>query len=172
MICAADSLLQIRPLDDNKLLACAGPIGDTVAFGEYVSGHVALYNLRHDIKLSTSATASWVRANLAHALRTGPFQVNMLLGGVDANKKPSLYFIDYLASCHPMKFAAHGYGANFVLSTLDRFYRPDMDKEEAMKVMEKCIYEIRTRFLINTPRFQLKIVTADGVEVINPAFSS
>ncbi len=38
-----------------------------------------------------------------------------------------------------------------------------MGLEEAQKVMLACINEIRTRFLVNAPKYNLKVVTKDGI---------
>ena len=55
-----------------------------------------------------------------------PYQVNLLLAGYDKEDGPSLYFMDYLASMNKCPFAAHGYGAFFSYSILDRNYRDGM----------------------------------------------
>ena len=60
---------------------------------------------------------------LAKALRSNPYQVNLLLGGVEDDGTPSLYFMDYLASMCKEKYAAHGYGSFFILSTMDKYYK-------------------------------------------------
>ncbi len=51
---------------------------------------------------------------LAEALRSNPYHADMLLGGFDEGKGPSLFFLDYLASMHPVDKAAHGYASYFV----------------------------------------------------------
>ena len=51
-----------------------------------------------------------------------PYSVNVLLGGYDeATSTPHLYWIDYLGTMASVPYAAHGYGAYFALSTLDRY---------------------------------------------------
>ena len=49
--------------------------------------------------------------------------VNMLIAGHDETDGPALYFMDYLASLQEVPYAAHGYGAYFTLSVLDRYYK-------------------------------------------------
>jgi 20S proteasome subunit beta 4 len=73
--------------------------------------------MRNGMELSPAATANFVRGELASALRSRrPYTVNLLLGGYDKiADKPSLYWIDYLASLAPLPYAAHGY-AQYVLS--------------------------------------------------------
>ena len=96
-----------------------------------------------------------------------PYQVNVLIGGYDENEGPSLYFMDYMASMHPMPFAAHGYGSFFTLSVMDRHFKKDMSVEQALGVMQKCAHELRTRFLINCPKFIVKVVDKDGIRVVD-----
>ena len=47
----------------------------------------------------------------------------MLLAGHDDTDGASLYFMDYLASLNKVPYGAHGYGALFSLSIMDRLYR-------------------------------------------------
>ena len=67
--------------------------------------------MRNATALSPAATANFVRGELAQALRSRrPYTVNLLLGGYDQiEDKPTLYWIDYLASLAPVPYAAHGY---------------------------------------------------------------
>ena len=69
-----------------------------------------------------------------------------------------------------MQKGAHGYAGYFVNSVLDNNYKHDMSLEEGIQTMRKCIVELRTRFMINQPNFIAKIVTKDGVQVMNLAW--
>lgn len=70
---------KLLPLDQYKLLGQAGPQGDRSAFGEYVQKNIALYNLRTGLTLNSWATASWIRNQLAEALRQGHVYLSLLL---------------------------------------------------------------------------------------------
>ena len=67
--------------------------------------------MRNDVDLTPGAVASFVRGELARSLRSRkPYTVNLLLGGWDkVGGKPKLYWLDYLASCVELPYAAHGY---------------------------------------------------------------
>ncbi len=66
--------------------------------------------MRNETDLGPSAVANFVRGELAESLRRNPYRVNLLLGGMDPiTKKPSLYWLDYLAALAPLPYAAHGY---------------------------------------------------------------
>jgi 20S proteasome subunit beta 4 len=106
-----------RALNKHTLLAFSGEAGDTIQFAEYIQANVALYSMRNETDLTPSAVSSFVRGELSHSLRSRkPYTVNLLLGGwSELEKKPSLYWIDYLASAAKVPYAAHGY-AQYVRS--------------------------------------------------------
>jgi len=158
---------KIINLDSHKMMVCAGPVGDRYQFQEYIQRNLNLYALRWDVPLSTQAAANFTRGELAYALRRGPFQTDILIGGYDKKKGPSMYFMDYLASMHKLKKAALGYGAYFTLGLLDKFCKKDMTIDEGKEVMKKCIAELQIRFLISKPKFILKVVDKNGTREIN-----
>lgn len=80
-------------------------------FAEYIQRNAQLYSIRNETELSPSGLAHFVRGELAASLRSRkPYTVNLLMGGVDpVTRKPSLYWLDYLASLAAVPYAAHGY---------------------------------------------------------------
>lgn len=72
-----------------------------------------------------------------------------------------------MGSLAKLNYGAHGYCANFILSVFDRDWQPDLTEEEAIEVIKKCIFELKTRFLISQPKFFIKIVDAQGIRVID-----
>lgn len=105
--------------------------------------------MRNNTDLSPSALAHFVRGELATSLRSRkPYNVNLLLGGVDPiTGKPSLYWLDYLASLAPLPYAAHGYAQYYCLSILDKHHHPDIDYEQVCCVVcsePRCPAQLRT----------------------------
>ena len=92
------------------------------------------------------------------------YQVNVLVGGATASDGPELYWIDHLSALAKVPFAAHGYAGHFVLSLLDRHYRPGMGVEEAIELFQLCMAELKTRFIVNLPEFSVRIIRSDGIE--------
>ncbi len=152
------NLDKIAELTSHSAMGVSGPNCDLVNFSEYISKNLKLYELSNDgMKLSTHAQANFCRGELAKALRKGPFQVNVILGGYN-DKTPtggSLYVMDYLGSCTKAKYGAKGYASNFCLSIMDRDWGEGMDEDMAVKLVEKCIRELEMRFLINQTLFVL-----------------
>jgi 20S proteasome subunit beta 4 len=69
-----------------------------------------------------------------------------LLGGYDITTDiPHLYWIDYLGTKAVVNYGAHGAGMYVALSTMDKWWYPEMDKEAGMKLLQKCIDEVQHR---------------------------
>lgn len=160
-----DKGIKVAP---NMLMLTSGPVGDCVAFGEYISKNIKLNELRNGVVSSPWSNANFIRTQLATALRSrSPYNVNMLLGGFGAegteHSGAQLYFVDYLSAMTRVPFAAQGYGAFFTLSILDKHYRSDLNKEEAIVLIKRCIAEVQKRFMVNMPAFKLRVVDKDGI---------
>jgi len=160
---------KIIPLDTHKLLATAGEVGDRTHFSEYIQRNIILKRFQTGLDMTNHAAANFMREELSFALRRGPYFVDLLFGGYDKEQGPALYFLDYLGSMHKTEFSAQGYASYFVISTLDKYYKPEMDLDEALKVLEKCFHELQTRFIINSSRFVIKVVGKDGIKTIRGA---
>lgn len=128
---------------------------------------MSLYRFRNDRSLSTHGAAHFLRGELATALRKNPYQVNMLLAGYDEEMGASLYYIDYLASMQKVPFGAHGYGAYFSWTVMDKYAHKDMTLEEGIKVLKLCFAEVQKRLLLNTPRFIVKVVDKNGTREVS-----
>ena len=127
-----------------------------------------MYELANDgTKLSTHAQANFARGELAAAIRKGPYQVNILLGGFDDKAGPSLYHLDYFGTLHKVKHGAQGYAQYFCSSIFDKDYKEGLTYDEALTIINKCINEMHTRFMLSQPNFILKKVDKDGVSVIS-----
>ena len=49
-----------------------------------------------------------------------------------------------------------------LLSILDRKYRSDLSQEEAIRLLSECFEQLRGRFLVNTPTFQVHVLDETG----------
>ncbi|RYP48964.1 hypothetical protein DL768_005236 [Monosporascus sp. mg162] len=154
-----------RQLNKHTLMAFSGEAGDTVQFSEYIQANAQLYSMRNESDLSPTALAHYVRGELASSLRSRrPFNVNLLLGGVDPiTHKPSLFWLDYLASLAPVPYAAHGYAQYYCLSILDKHHHPDITLHQGIKLLELCTDELKRRMPIDFKGMTVKAVTKDGV---------
>mmetsp|Transcript_5768 Transcript_5768/g.13814 ORF Transcript_5768/g.13814 Transcript_5768/m.13814 type:complete len:207 (-) Transcript_5768:68-688(-) len=167
------NLDKIAKLTEFSMMGVSGANCDLVNFTEYIAKNINLYELANDgTKLSTHAQANYARGELATALRKGPYQVNVLLGGYDAGKNgepgaSSLYYLDYFGALHKVKNGAQGYAQYFCASIFDKECTDIMTEEGAIKVVEQCINEMKTRFMLSQPNFIIKKVDKEGVSVVS-----
>ncbi len=159
---------KILTLNTNKVLAAAGEHTDRYQFCNYIQKNLDLQAYRTGHELSVEASAQFMRNELAQALRRAPYQVNCLIGGFEhKDGEAKLYWMDYFGTLQQVTKGAHGYAAYFVNSVLDNNYQKDMTLDQGIAALKKCIVELNTRFIINQPTFIGKVVTKDGIKVIN-----
>lgn len=60
---------------------------------------------------------------MAESLRKNPQPVNMVLGGVDEDEGPSVYYLDYLGTLAKVPYTSQGYGSFFISGLLQRRWR-------------------------------------------------
>ncbi|PIL29331.1 hypothetical protein GSI_09382 [Ganoderma sinense ZZ0214-1] len=159
---------KIKVLSPHLLMAYSGEPGDTVQFAEYIERNIRLYQIRNTYALRPPSAASWIRRALADSLRSRkPYAVNLLVGGYDTSShNPHLYWIDYLGTMSEVPFAAHGYGAYFALSLLDRYHDPEASVEEGLATLKRCIDEVAKRLVVTPEKYKVKIVDKDGIREV------
>ena len=156
---------KIVRLDSHLVLGVGGEAGDTKQFAEFIAKNVALYRMRNGFPLDPKSAAHFVRRNLAESLRSrSAYAVNCLLLGFDSlSGKPQLFYLDHLATGIPLPFARHGYPAYFGTSVLDKNYREDATRDEALALLRQVVQEIQKRLILSLPTFQVVLVDRDGV---------
>ncbi|XP_071529649.1 proteasome subunit beta type-2-like [Panulirus ornatus] len=157
---------KVHKLSSNLVMAVSGEAGDTTQFAEYIAKNIQLYKMRNGYELSPAAAVHFTRHTLATHLRSRePHFVNLMMGGYDPDtNKTELYYMDYLAASVPVQYYAFGYGGMFTISVMDKEFRPDMNQKEAYGLLVKCIAEIKRRFIINLPKFRVRIISKDGIK--------
>jgi 20S proteasome subunit beta 4 len=64
-----------------------------------------------------------------------------------------------------VNFAAQGVCGNFILSLFDRHWKAGMNLEEAKTLVQACLQELKTRFMLSQPNFTIKIIETDSWRV-------
>lgn len=139
-------------------------------FAEYIQANAQLYSMRNETDLSPSALANFVRGELASSLRSRkPYNVNLLLGGVDPiTHKPTLYWLDYLASLASVPYAAHGY-AQYGSSSPWLSSLPNSSTLPVQRVLT-CEFSWRNRYYclsILDKHHHPDITLAQGIIILN-----
>ena len=74
---------KITDLNEFKILGAAGEQNDRYQFTNYIQRNLQLQEFRTGFELGVDATAQYMRNELATALRKGPYNINIMLGGYD-----------------------------------------------------------------------------------------
>jgi 20S proteasome alpha/beta subunit len=83
--------------------------------------------------------------------------------------QPRLYWVDDLATLYEVPYGAHGLGSVSSLAILDQYYRPDMSREEATALMQRCFAQLRQRYVSQSPHPPcLKLIDASGCHLLTP----
>ncbi|WVQ85544.1 hypothetical protein IAT38_007710 [Cryptococcus sp. DSM 104549] len=159
---------KIKALGPHLAMAFGGEPGDTNNFAEYIERNMRLYHIRNHFPLLPPAASSWVRRQLAEAIRSRhPYSVNLLLAGYDTTTDlPHLYWIDYLGTKAVVPYAAHGMGVYVSLSTMDKWWYDGMDKREGIEVLRKCIDETEKRLTIKF-NFNVILIDKNGIHQVD-----
>ena len=151
---------KIYQVEKNKVLGLSGPQADRTAFGEYIQKNLALHNLRTELKQSCHATANYISTELARALRRGPYQVNVVMGGFDLpgagdpegyEGKPSVYWMDYMGALQKVDFAVHGYASSFMYSIFDSQWKVSWPRCDDRACVFGCNRSRSRRVINSTP---------------------
>ena len=158
---------KITQLSAYKIMGSAGEQCERYQFANFMQRNLELQEFRTGVEMGVEATAQYMRSELAKALRSGPYQVNLLIAGYDIHeKRAKLYWMDYLGTLQQVNKGAQGYAGYFVNSVLDNHFKQEMTLEEGIEAAKKAIFELNHRFLVNQHSFIGKIVTKDGITVM------
>merc|ERR1712154_722698 len=124
---------------------------------------------RNSRSLDNEAIANFTRNTLAQALRRNPYMTFVIQAGWDEEMGPSLYWMDYFGSLAKPNATAQGLCSYFLLSLFDRHWKKDMDLEQGLELVGKCIDQLSKRYVISLQSFIVKIVDKDGVRQIDLA---
>ncbi|GHJ88056.1 hypothetical protein NliqN6_4458 [Naganishia liquefaciens] len=138
---------KIRTLGPSLAMAFGGEPGDTNNFVDYVERNLRLYQIRNNTELLPAPASAFIRKELANSIRSrSPYAVNLLLAGFDkVHAQSHLYSIDLYGTKAILPYAAQGLGIYVALSTMDKYWYPDITRDEAVELLRKCIAEVKLR---------------------------
>ena len=73
---------------------------------------------------------------------------------------------DYMASLQKVNYGCQGYAGAFCLSIMDRDWQEGLTEDEAIAIVEKCVAELATRFLVAQPNFIIKVIDEGGLRTV------
>lgn len=87
-------------------------------------------------------------------------------GCASAGWSPQLHWIDRTGATAELPYAAHGHAAPMALAVLDEGYEADMELEQALSLVRRCIKQLDGRYAVRATGWRIKLVDAEGCRVL------
>lgn len=155
---------KIFKIDDHIGATIAGGVGDAQSLMKYISAEVALYRLRHGVRISVESAAT-LTANILHSSRFYPFFVQTLLGGVDDNG-PALFSLDPTGGTMEDNMVSTGSGSPIAYGLLEDRYNEDIDIEEGIDIAVRAIQSAMERDAFSGNGILVAVVTKEGFKIL------
>ncbi|MEN4017153.1 MAG: archaeal proteasome endopeptidase complex subunit beta [Methanobacterium sp.] len=155
---------KIFKIDDHIGATIAGGVGDAQSLMKYISAEVALYRLRHGVRISVESAAT-LTANILHSSRFYPFFVQTLLGGVDDNG-PALFSLDPTGGTMEDNMVSTGSGSPVAYGLLEDRYNEDIDIEEGIDIAVRAIQSAMERDAFSGNGILVAVVTKEGFKIL------
>jgi len=155
---------KIFKIDDHIGATIAGGVGDAQSLMKYISAEVALYRLRHGVRISVESAAT-LTANILHSSRFYPFFVQTLLGGVD-NNGPALFSLDPAGGTMEDNVVSTGSGSPVAYGLLEDRYNEYIDVEEGIDIAVRAIQSAMERDAFSGNGILVAVVTKEGFKML------
>ena len=130
---------KIHQIDDRIGITTAGCVGDIRALVRFMSDHAQDFRIRRGRPITIKAMAT-ILSNVLNAHKMLPYEVQILIGGIDVDGTPRIYSVDaYGGTAEEGDVTATGTGCPFAYGVLDNKYEKNISTEEAMKVAEDAV---------------------------------
>lgn len=82
---------------------------------------------------------------------------------------PHLYYLDYLGTLIEVPYTAQGYCGYLLYGLWDSMWKRDMDVDDGLRMLIASINHVKKRFIVSQSSWIAKIITKDGIKVIDIA---
>ncbi|TKR62265.1 hypothetical protein L596_026252 [Steinernema carpocapsae] len=156
-------------LGEKTHMFCSGSPGDVANFGGLAVSSLQQNKFRFGYELKPKAAHHFLQKTVADNLRSGnAWKVDAVIGGFnEVENKAFLGTIDqYGAGVAEQSYVFQGFSGRFCYSIMDELYRKDMNEEQAMEVLQKCLSQAKTRFVASLPNFSVVKIDRSGVKQV------
>ncbi|KAI8771731.1 proteasome subunit beta type-7 [Biomphalaria glabrata] len=164
-VVADKNCAKIHYLSDNMYCCGAGTAADTEMTTQLISAELELHRLNTG-RVPRVATANRLLKQMLYRYQ-GHIGAALVLGGVDVTG-PNLYSIWPHGSTDKLPYVTMGSGSLAAMATFEDRFKPDMTREEAMKLVRDAIAAGIFNDLGSGSNVDLCVITKDKVEYIRP----
>ncbi|KAL4219705.1 Proteasome subunit beta type-7 [Mactra antiquata] len=156
---------KIHYLADNMYCCGAGTAADTEMTTQMISSQLELHKLNTGRKPRV-ATANRLLKQMLFRYQ-GHISAALVLGGVDVTG-PHLYSIHPHGSTDKLPYVTMGSGSLAAMATFEDRFKPNMEKDEAMKLVRDAIAAGIFNDLGSGSNVDICVITKDKVEYLRP----
>eukprot|EP00981_Chlorochromonas_danica_P013218 scaffold5974_cov158-Ochromonas_danica.AAC.19 len=136
---------------------------DVLSLKQLLHFRASLYKLEEHRDMKP-ATFSALLSSLLYEKRFGPWFVEPVVAGLDAENKPFLSGMDLIgAPVYTDDFVVSGTCTANLHGTCEALYRPDMEPEELFEVLSQCLLASMDRDALSGWGAVVHIITPEGV---------
>ncbi|MEM7826611.1 MAG: archaeal proteasome endopeptidase complex subunit beta [Candidatus Aenigmatarchaeota archaeon] len=152
---------KIYQIDDKIAIATAGSVGDLQQLIRILKAEINLYKLEREVTVNAAAT---LLSNILQSSRIFPFMVGLILGGFDSTGF-RLFGIDAIGGITEDKYISTGSGSPIVYGILEKDYKEDLTKNDAINLLVQAIRAARERDVYSGgKKINIAVITEKGIE--------
>lgn len=159
---------RLMKVNDNIIMGAGGDYGDFQYLKDLIEQKIIDEECLDDgFKLKPKSMYCWLtRVMYNRRNKFDPFWNNLVIGGIE-NGEPFLGTVDKLGTAYMDSTICTGYGAYMALpilrAAIDK--NPQMNQAEACELVKKCMEVLFYRDARSFPKYQLGVITKDGVNI-------
>lgn len=159
----ATNFHKVFEVSDKLYVGLAGLATDVLSLKQLLAFRTSLYKLQEHREIKP-ATFSALLSSMLYEKRFGPWFVEPVVAGLDADNKPFLSGMDLIgAPVFAEDFVVSGTCTSNLHGTCEAMYRPDMNPEELFEVLSQCLMAAVDRDALSGWGAVVHIITPDGV---------
>ena len=157
----AKDVQKIEQVHPSAATAGSGTVSHLQQLNATLSAEVSLYEMRRGEPLRVEALATLA----GNVLGRTPMQVQVLLGGVDA-EGPCVYSLDGAGSVLADEYAAGGSGMQIAYGVLEREYDSEITPVDARTLAARAVDAAAERDTASGNGVTLAVVTEEGLDLM------
>ncbi|KAM8883811.1 proteasome subunit beta type-4 [Synchiropus splendidus] len=168
------NISRLMKVNDSTILGASGDYADYQYLKQVIEQMVIDEELLSDgHNYTPRAVYSWLtRVMYNRRSKMNPLWNTVVIGGVDQGQS-FLGYVDKLGVAYEASTVATGFGAYLAQPLMREVVdnKPDLSQQEARDLLERCLKVLYYRDARSYNRYEIAIVTEQGVEIIGPLSS-
>src|SRR3989338_3949593 len=157
---------KIYKVDDKIAITTAGGAGDTQQLARVLKAEIQIYKLTRNADFTVNAAVNLL-SNILQNNRYYPYMAMLIIGGADKNGY-HVYSIDPVGGLEKDDFTATGSGSPFAYGVLENEYKPNMSREEGIKLVVRAIRSARERDIFSGGKnINVLVIDKNGAQMVD-----